>query len=165
MAIDAALALAGALVLGTSSMALADNEEAAVNQAIKISKAMVDADKDKFAELVSDQLSYGHSSGVLETKAQYIDVIASKKTIYRSMNLLEPSVTVSGPDAIARHIFTAEPSPRKARHGARRRAAGLAEAGWRLEAARASGLPPAVVALRKHRALSAAESRKLRHPC
>ena len=103
------LALAGALVLGTSSLASADNEEAAVNQAIEnLRKAMVDADKDKLAELVSDQLSYGHSSGVLETKAQYIDVIASKKTIYKSINLLEPSVTVAGPNAIARHIFTAE---------------------------------------------------------
>ena len=139
------LALAGALVLGTSGVAFADNEEAAVNQAIEnLRKAMLDADKDKLAELVSDQLSYGHSSGVLETKAQYIDVIASKKTIYKSINLLEPSVTVSGPNAIARHIFTAETEaggkPGTARVGVLQvwqKGAG----GWKLLARQAFRLP------------------------
>ena len=161
------LALAGALVLGTSSLASADNEEAAVNQAIEnLRKAMVDADKDKLAELVSDQLSYGHSSGVLETKAQYIDVIASKKTIYKSINLLEPSVTVAGPNAIARHIFTAETEaggkPGSARVGVLQV---WQKQAWRLEAARAPGVPPAVVARRNRRSPSAAESRKSRKPC
>jgi ketosteroid isomerase-like protein len=109
MTLTRRLALAGALVLGTSSATFADNEEAAVNQAIEnLRKAMVAADKAKLEELVSDQLSYGHSSGVLESKAQYIDVIVSKKTIYKSISLQEPSVTVAGPNAIARHIFVAE---------------------------------------------------------
>lgn len=139
------LALAGALVLTSSGLALADNEEAAVNQAIEnLRKAMVDADKDKLAELVSDQLSYGHSSGVLESKAQYIDVIASKKTIYKSITLSEASVAVSGPNAIARHIFSAETeaggNPGTARVGVLQvwqKQAG----GWKLLARQAFRLP------------------------
>ena len=35
-------------------------------------------------------------------------MIASKKTTYKSINLLEPSVSVVGNNAIARHVFTAE---------------------------------------------------------
>jgi ketosteroid isomerase-like protein len=107
------LALAGALALGTGSvigMAQAQSgEEAAVNQAIEaLRQAMLAADKAKLEELVADQLSYGHSSGVIESKAQFVSVIAGKKTIYKSIALLEPATTVAGSNAIARHIFTAE---------------------------------------------------------
>ena len=110
------VAFAGALALGTSgllgspSAAIAQSgEEAAVNQAVEaLRKAMVDADKARLEELVADQLSYGHSSGVIESKAQFVSVVAGKKTIYKSIGLLEPSTTVAGTNAIARHIFTAE---------------------------------------------------------
>ena len=110
------VAFAGALALGTSgllgspSAAIAQSgEEAAVNQAIEaLRKAMVDADKARLEELVADQLSYGHSSGVVESKAQFVSVVADKKTIYKSITLLEPTTTIAGSNAIARHIFTAE---------------------------------------------------------
>ena len=109
MTLTRRLAFAGALVLGTFTIAFADNEEAAVNQAIEnLRNAMLGADKSKLEELVADQLSYGHSSGVVETKAQFIDVVASKKTIYKSITLSEPTTTVAGTNAIARHIFSAE---------------------------------------------------------
>lgn len=84
-------------------------DEAAVNAAIEaLRKAMVDADKGQLEELVADQLSYGHSGGVIETKAQFVDVIVSKKTVYKTITLSEPSTTVVGNNAIARHIFSAE---------------------------------------------------------
>ena len=109
MTLTRRLALAGALLLGTSTITFADNDEAAVNQAIEnLRNAMLAADKAKLEELVADQLSYGHSSGVVETKAQFIDVIAGKKTLYKSITLSEPITAVTGPNAIARHIFSAE---------------------------------------------------------
>jgi hypothetical protein len=92
------VAFAGALALGTSgllgnpSAAIAQSgEEAAVNQAIEaLRKAMVDADKARLEELVADQLSYGHSSGVIESKAQFVSVVAGKKTIYKSIACWSP---------------------------------------------------------------------------
>jgi ketosteroid isomerase-like protein len=84
-------------------------DEAAVNQAIEdLRKAMMAADKAGLEVLVADQLSYGHSGGVIETKEQFIAVIANKKTIYKSITLSEPSVAVVGNNAIVRHIFSAE---------------------------------------------------------
>ena len=102
--------LAGALVLGISGSALAQSgEEAAVNQAIEaLRKAMLDADKAKLEELVADQLSYGHSGGVIESKAQFVTVVADKKTIYKSITLSDATTTVAGNNAIARHVFSAE---------------------------------------------------------
>ena len=109
------LAVAGALALGTSALlgtraSLAESaDEAAVNAAVdNLRKAMIAADKAKLEELVADQLSYGHSSGKVETKAEFIGVVASKKTIYKSITLSDATVSVAGNNAIARHVFSAE---------------------------------------------------------
>jgi ketosteroid isomerase-like protein len=85
------------------------SDEAAINQAIDdLRKAMLAADQAGLEALVADQLSYGHSGGVIEPKGQFINVIVNKKTIYKSITLSDPSVTVVGDNAIARHIFSAE---------------------------------------------------------
>lgn len=109
------LAVAGAFLLTTSSLlssrrSVAESaDETAVNQAIEaLRQAMLAADKAKLEALVADQLSYGHSGGVIETKAQFVDVIASKKTTYKSITLSDATVTVAGTNAIARHVFAAE---------------------------------------------------------
>jgi len=108
------LALAGTsafvmAVLPASGAIAQGADDAAVNQAIEdLRKAMLAADKAKLEELVSEQLSYGHSGGVIETKAQFIEVIVSKKTEYKTITLSEPTLAIAGPNAIARHIFSAE---------------------------------------------------------
>ena len=84
-------------------------DEAAVAKAVDdLNKAMIAADKAKLEALVADQLSYGHSAGKVETKKEFIDVIAGKKTIYKSITLTDPTVSVVGNNAIARHTFAAE---------------------------------------------------------
>ena len=105
------LAAAGALAVAAASLpAHAESaDEAAVGKAIEdLTKAMMAADKAKLEALTADQLSYGHSSGKVETKAEFIGVIADKKTIFKSITLSNPSVAVVGNNAIARHIFAAE---------------------------------------------------------
>jgi hypothetical protein len=82
-------------------------EEAAVNAAVEdLTKAMLRADKAELERLVADQLSYGHSSGLVESKSQFIDVIANKTTIYKTITLSEPSTVIAGDNAIVRHIFS-----------------------------------------------------------
>ncbi len=109
------LAFTGALALGTSSVLLSppsfaeSPDEAAVAQAVEaLRKAMLDADRARLEDLVADQLSYGHSAGRIESKAQFIDVVVSKKTIYKSITLSDPTIAIAGNDAIARHVFAAE---------------------------------------------------------
>jgi ketosteroid isomerase-like protein len=107
------LAAAGALALAAASLPITAHaesaDEAAVRKAIDdLTKAMMAADKAKLEALVADQLSYGHSSGKVESKAEFVGVIAGKKTIYKTITLTEPTVSVVGNSAIARHIFAAE---------------------------------------------------------
>jgi hypothetical protein len=84
-------------------------DEAAVNQAAEeLNQAMLKADKAKLEELLSDQLSYGHSGGVIENKTQFIDVVAGKKTTYKAITVTEPSTSVVGDNAIVRNKLVVE---------------------------------------------------------
>lgn len=107
---DMAAVGALALVAAASPLAHAESaDEGAVKKAVDdLTKAMMAADKAKLEALVSDQLSYGHSSGKVETKAEFVGVVAGKKTIYKSITLSDPTVSVAGNNAIARHTFAAE---------------------------------------------------------
>ena len=102
------LAAAGALaVVASGTRVHAESaDEAAVRQALAdLTKAMLAADKAKLEALVADQLSYGHSSGTIQDKAVFVDVIASKKTVYKSIDLTDIKVNVVGNDAIVRHTW------------------------------------------------------------
>ncbi len=107
------VATAGALVLAAASLPASSHAESADEAAVKkavddLNKAMIAADKAKLEALVADQLSYGHSGGRIETKAMFVDVFVSKKSVYKSVIITEPTVAVSGNNAIARHVFAVE---------------------------------------------------------
>ena len=106
-------ASAGALAVAMAALPHAlhaeSADEAAVGKAVDdLNKAMLAADRAKLETLVADQLSYGHSGGVVETKKQFVDVVAGKKTTYKTITVSDPSVTIAGDNAIHRHIFAAE---------------------------------------------------------
>jgi len=105
----ASLALASTSLLRVSLPSAQSNDEAAVLQAVDaLTKAMIDADRAKLEELVADQLSYGHSGGVIQTKAQFVDSIINKETIYKAISLTEPSTAIAGSNAIVRHTATVD---------------------------------------------------------
>jgi hypothetical protein len=105
----AAFLASGAAALGaTPALAQANDATAVAEAVIELTKAMLAADKAKLESLVVDQLSYGHSSGVVQDKATFVDVIASKKTIYKGINLSNQTVTIAGPNAIVRHNWMGE---------------------------------------------------------
>ena len=108
------IAAAAILALGASALARSpafaeSADEAAVAAAVAaLTKAMLAADKAKLESLVSDQLSYGHSAGKLENKKEVVEVVATKKTVYKSIELSKQTVVVAGNDAIVRHAWESE---------------------------------------------------------
>jgi ketosteroid isomerase-like protein len=105
----AALLASGASVLASAPVLAQGGDSAAVTDAVaNLTKAMLAADKAKLEALVADQLSYGHSAGVIQDKAAFVDVIASKKTVYKSIVLSDQTVTVVGNNAIVRHAWLGE---------------------------------------------------------
>jgi ketosteroid isomerase-like protein len=106
------LAAAGisAAALAASPGAMAQpGEEAAVAQAVeKLRAAMLAADRGQLDALTAPQLSYGHSGGVVEDKARFLDVVAGKRTVYKSITQSDQSVSMAGDNAIVRHVLTTE---------------------------------------------------------
>lgn len=104
---------AGAVVLAAVSLPAVGHaesaDEAAVAKAVDdLNKAMLAADRAKLEMLVADKLSYGHSGGRVESKKEFVDVVAGKKTTYKSITISEPTVVVVGNNAIARHTYAVE---------------------------------------------------------
>ncbi len=99
-------ALIGAGLLA-SMQAVADAaDEAALEQAAEnLKKAMLDADRAALDALVAPEMVYAHSDGHVENKTQYVDVIATKKTIYSSITISNVKTVVVGDTAILRFVF------------------------------------------------------------
>src|SRR5260370_25252655 len=93
----AALLASGASVLARSP-AFAETADATsvANAVAALTKAMLAADKAGLEALVADQLSYGHSRGAVQDKAAFVDVIASQKTIYKSIVLSDQAAALAG---------------------------------------------------------------------
>ena len=84
-------------------------EEKSLFQSIeRFRVAMVEGDKSALESLVSDSLSYGHSSGRLEDKKQFIENIISGKSDFISIEISEQTVSILQNIAVVRHILYAE---------------------------------------------------------
>lgn len=79
-------------------------KETQVNAAVeKLKLAMVSGERAALESIAADQLSYGHSGGLIETKAQFVEKIASGASDFVTIDLKNQTVTVSGNTAIVRH--------------------------------------------------------------
>jgi hypothetical protein len=103
------LGAVGAGLLFSSSAGAQAGEEAAVADVVEVlRKGILEPDKAKLAQVTSEQLSYGHSSGRVETKEQFINGVMTRKAVVKSLAFPELKVTVVSNAAIARHIYLAE---------------------------------------------------------
>jgi ketosteroid isomerase-like protein len=97
-------------LLGTAHVAVAQSgDEAAVAQAVEAFRnAMLKADRGQFEALTVDQLSYGHSAGRIENKAQFIDAATSGRSRWKFITLTDQTTQIVGNTAIVRHMLTGE---------------------------------------------------------
>ncbi len=107
------LGIAGAAalaVMASGSAALAQSaDEAAVAKAVEaFREAMLKKDKAAFNKLCAEEMSYGHSAGRMETKAQFIADATGTRSQWKSITLTDASVKIVGTNAIARHKLTGE---------------------------------------------------------
>ncbi|WP_159349129.1 nuclear transport factor 2 family protein [Roseomonas harenae] len=104
-----ALAAGGGLALLAVAPAKAQSaDEKAVADAVEmLRQAMISADRAKLEAAAADALTYGHSSGRLENKEQFVAAIVEGRSVFRSINLSEQTIHVSGDVAVVRHLLTA----------------------------------------------------------
>ncbi|HMH22307.1 MAG TPA: nuclear transport factor 2 family protein [Puia sp.] len=83
-----------------------DKEEKAVSDAVEtLRQKMVDPDKASLERLAADDLSYGHSNGLIQTKAEFVEALTSGKSDFVSIELSQQTVKIVGNNAIVRHIL------------------------------------------------------------
>jgi ketosteroid isomerase-like protein len=63
-------------------------------------KAMIDDDFATLEAVLADDLTYGHSNGLVDTKASYLETLRSGKTKYLTMDRAPSVVRVYGDTAI-----------------------------------------------------------------
>lgn len=103
------LSLIAALLLTTLTMNAQSKQEKEVADAVeKLRKAMVDADSVALSSVAADGLTYGHSSGHVETKADFIRTLVSGKSDFVTIDLTEQTIQVSKDVAIVRHKLSAK---------------------------------------------------------
>jgi hypothetical protein len=102
------------LLLTTGNKVLAQSraEEEISSAVAGLTKAMIDADTIKLSQLTSDQLSYGHSHGNVQNKSQFIHSLATGESDFVTINLTNPSITISENTAIVRHTLEASTNDR-----------------------------------------------------
>lgn len=71
-------------------------------------KTMIDPDKAVLEKIVHQDLSYGHSSGTIETKTMFIESLVSNNSDFKTIDLTEQTLKIVGNTAIVRHKLFAE---------------------------------------------------------
>lgn len=80
---------------------------AAVTQTVDaFYNAVIKKNSTQLEALTAEQLSYGHSVGRIENKAQCIANTIGPRTTWKSIDRLEPSVQITGDIALVRHIMS-----------------------------------------------------------
>lgn len=83
-------------------------DEQAVSDAVKrLNQAMIDGNDITLDQLTAEELSYGHSSGLLEDKNAYITAIVDGTFGFSSIDLTDQTIAVVDNVAIVRHKFSA----------------------------------------------------------
>ena len=97
------------LVSSTLLLAQSADEKAVAAAVEKLRKAMVAADKATLESLAAEELSYGHSSGLVENRAQFVDQFVTRKTVFLdNLQFSDQTIRMAGDAAIVRHRLTAD---------------------------------------------------------
>ncbi len=104
----AAVSALSAVVAPQSVRANAADEKAVADAVQALGKALASADAAALKNLLADELTYVHSSGKVENKADVIDIVGGKKTVYKTLAIEEVKISIVGTNAVVRHVFKGE---------------------------------------------------------
>jgi hypothetical protein len=73
----------------------------------KLRVLMVDPDRAQLEAIISEDLSYGHSGGKIDTRTSFIADLLSGKSDFVNIDITDQTVKVSQNAAVVRHTLTA----------------------------------------------------------
>jgi hypothetical protein len=93
------------ILLIVSQLSIAQSkDEIAVSSAIQsLKKALLDPNRTSLEALTAEALTYGHSSGLVENRQQFIEALVSGDADYKSIELSNQNISFSKDIALVRH--------------------------------------------------------------
>lgn len=74
----------------------------------KFIKALEDSDLKTLSAVASPKLTYGHSSGKVQNKTEYLESFKTGASDFVKINISEQTIELYGTTAIVRHLFDAD---------------------------------------------------------
>jgi ketosteroid isomerase-like protein len=101
---------AGLAVMGlaTSKGALACSDDDLKKAVEEFRQAMVDGNGARLLELMSDDVTFGHANGVVQTKIEFVKTVVEKTEVFKTLRLSNHQISVSGDIGLARHVFDSD---------------------------------------------------------
>ncbi|MFD1769959.1 nuclear transport factor 2 family protein [Sphingobacterium suaedae] len=92
-----------------STVSAQEKESAAVKSATdKLIQAMLKPEQSVLNALVTDNLTYGHSSGKIETKKEFVETLVTGKSVFENIQRVDETISVVDHTAIVRHTLLAK---------------------------------------------------------
>ncbi|MDO9375467.1 MAG: nuclear transport factor 2 family protein [Ferruginibacter sp.] len=90
------------------SIAQSKKQQEVATAVEQLRKGMVDGDSVLLSSVVSDDLSYGHSGGHVEGKAEFVRKIVGGQSDFVTIDLANQTISVKDKTAIVRHDLNAK---------------------------------------------------------
>ena len=94
-------------LLSVSTIAQQNKTEKVAAACEALRKAMINPSKEQFESLLDDSLSYGHSGGHIDRKAEFIDKLITGKSDFVSIDITGQTIDVHRNTAFVRHELNA----------------------------------------------------------
>ncbi|GAB3930360.1 nuclear transport factor 2 family protein [Mucilaginibacter myungsuensis] len=102
------LSLFIAVLCTVGSFAQTKDEQEVTAAVDFLKKAMIDGDRANLAKIAAEELVYGHSSGKVQNKAEFVEGIASGGSDFVTIDLTDQLIKVSGNTAVVHHKLSAQ---------------------------------------------------------
>ncbi len=97
------------LLVSVYNFAIAQPEKEVEKVVEALRLAMIDPTAEGLKKITSTDLSYGHSSGLMENQAEFIGALVSVKSDFKSIALSDQSIVLTGKNiALVRHKLKGE---------------------------------------------------------
>src|SRR5688572_21957829 len=95
------------LILSSSITAYSQTKkEIQIIKAVEqLKHALISGNAHELGSIVSDKLSYGHSSGAVDNKTIFIEKLTSGKSDFVSIDLVDQTISISKKTALVRHTL------------------------------------------------------------
>ena len=96
------------VMLTTTAFAKGDDKQAVEQAVEKLRQAMLSGDRASLEAIATEDLTYGHSTGRVESKKEFVEAFATGVSDFKTIELTEQTVTIAGNTAIVRHKLFGE---------------------------------------------------------